>query len=97
MNSHVRRRCQIDWAGLGRYKNLNPSGVGMGLKLEIALKFAEKCVIFCLYPRAQAREAPDGLRFLLRPTVLYFQLSPFCTEIEPLNLAIFAPSLLDQK
>ena len=45
----------------------------MLLKLEVALQFAEKCMIFCVYPRAQAREGPDGLRFLLRPKVLSSQ------------------------
>ena len=45
----------------------------MLLKLEVALQFAEKCMIFCVYPRAQAREGPDGLNFLLRPRVLCFQ------------------------
>ena len=43
------------------------------LKLESSLNFAEKCMIFCVYPRAQAREGPDGLKFLLRPRALSFQ------------------------
>ena len=90
MHSYVHTRCQIHWAGLGRYKNLNPSGVGMGLKLEIALKIAEKCVIFCLYPRAQAREAPDGLRFLLRSRFYVFQPSGSASSFQRFQMIILS-------
>ena len=53
----VHSRFQIGRAELGRNKNLNPSGVEMILKLEIALNFAEKCM-FCSGYLARARARP---------------------------------------